>query len=153
MLFRAIWALFLSILVQNGMQKNKNIVDQILGGLLRPPPPHKSTTVYLLLVLYKIFIYIWNLFRAIWALFLSILVQNGMQKNKNIVDQILGGLLRPPPPHKSTTVYLLLVLYKIFIYIWNLCFFLLTSKLLKISLETHVWLIIYHLILYIQHYN
>ena len=27
------------------------------------------------------------------------------------------------------------------------------SKLLKISLETQVWLIIYHLILYFQHYN
>ena len=42
LLSRAIWALFLSILVQNG---RKNIVDQILGGrLLRPPlnPPLKN---------------------------------------------------------------------------------------------------------------
>ena len=38
MLFRAIWALFLSILIQNGMKDN--VVDQILGGrLLHPLDP------------------------------------------------------------------------------------------------------------------
>ena len=37
MLFRAIWALFLSILMQNG--DKQNFVDQILGGGVRPLRP------------------------------------------------------------------------------------------------------------------
>ena len=42
MLSHAIWALFLSILIQNGIEKN--IVDQILGGRAPVVPPSKSAT-------------------------------------------------------------------------------------------------------------
>ena len=56
MLFRAIRALFLSILVQNGGGGGGEIVDQIFWGapIAPPPPPSKSattTTIYQLIIL------------------------------------------------------------------------------------------------------